>query len=565
MIISTSTSTSSKLLFLSSSSSSYYYYKSSKAISASASAAIAARASFAVSLKIKRSSSSMANASSSSSSGASSASNASGAASDGSIYNNDGSNSNVSAFKASSSASSFNTSKLLISISDDNKNYNSGSALNASQASSDLSESVSIKNINSNSPRSKKLPLMVPRSEEDDENDEDGGGVASLAREKRQKEVKLRKLKVVALDEDLGLMAVNKEADYRLDGEEFDVTLEKLVKNYVKDVLGKNKGAEVKEKEKEHFFRFCHRLDFATSGLLAVALKPETRVATGFAFENRFTKKIYHAYLYGHLPLPFKDIQDFVMKEDGLLKMKSVWLDVSRADCPILQGHLDSKLKMDTENFETKGFSVAALQVDSCIAEIPGDFRMTLGDIFCDPDEKEKGKSKNKSDEKKTTEETKKCNGRPSRTFIIPLKQGYQNIGNGVLAEATECLLIPFTGRRHQLRIHTLYCGYPIVGDATYLPVYQQMLADEAKQRRVVESLNAMPRMFLHAHFLQIKLREMFQDKSTKKLRKAMKGTTFSFEKNFVAHAGSDFEPGFVPEPQPVSTISLRFDTTASN
>ena len=53
--------------------------------------------------------------------------------------------------------------------------------------------------------------------------------------------------------------------------------------------------------------------------------------------------------------------------------------------------------------------------------------------------------------------------------------------------ETTKVVLIPFTGRRHQLRCHMLLCGTPIVGDATY------------GNREAVS-----PRMCLHSYSLEL-------------------------------------------------------------
>jgi 23S rRNA-/tRNA-specific pseudouridylate synthase len=41
--------------------------------------------------------------------------------------------------------------------------------------------------------------------------------------------------------------------------------------------------------------------------------------------------------------------------------------------------------------------------------------------------------------------------------------------------------LLPRTGRRHQLRVHSMCLGHPIVGDFTYNPVHRDaVLADDA-------------------------------------------------------------------------------------
>ena len=73
--------------------------------------------------------------------------------------------------------------------------------------------------------------------------------------------------------------------------------------------------------------------------------------------------------------------------------------------------------------------------------------------------------------------------GRPSHTEITVLEHG-QYLGQPV----TKVLFRPISGRRHQLRLHSLAVGHPIVGDATYDP-----------HSHVVEA----PRMMLHAYRLR--------------------------------------------------------------
>jgi 23S rRNA-/tRNA-specific pseudouridylate synthase len=47
--------------------------------------------------------------------------------------------------------------------------------------------------------------------------------------------------------------------------------------------------------------------------------------------------------------------------------------------------------------------------------------------------------------------------------------------------EVTKVRLLPHTGRRHQLRVHSMCLGHPIVGDFTYNPVHRDaVLADDA-------------------------------------------------------------------------------------
>lgn len=79
-----------------------------------------------------------------------------------------------------------------------------------------------------------------------------------------------------------------------------------------------------------HSFRFCHRLDFSTSGVLCIALTKQSGRAAYHAFNSRRAQKYYVAVVEGHL------------KEDRLL-----------IDCPIGNDSRDGhKHKMCTADKE---------------------------------------------------------------------------------------------------------------------------------------------------------------------------------------------------------------------
>lgn len=61
--------------------------------------------------------------------------------------------------------------------------------------------------------------------------------------------------------------------------------------------------------------------------------------------------------------------------------------------------------------------------------------------------------------------------------------------GPGPIAGTTRLRLEPVTGRSHQLRVHLLAIGHPIVGDALYAPA---------------EVAAASPRLLLHAGRLEL-------------------------------------------------------------
>ncbi|KAI8342257.1 pseudouridine synthase [Chlamydoabsidia padenii] len=58
--------------------------------------------------------------------------------------------------------------------------------------------------------------------------------------------------------------------------------------------------------------------------------------------------------------------------------------------------------------------------------------------------------------------------GKPSYTTIQVLQQGYYHPNTETRIPVTKVLLSPKTGRRHQLRVHLQFIGYPIVGDYNY-------------------------------------------------------------------------------------------------
>lgn len=66
----------------------------------------------------------------------------------------------------------------------------------------------------------------------------------------------------------------------------------------------------------------------------------------------------------------------------------------------------------------------------------------------------------------------------------------YQAVQYFEADDITRVLLIPVTGRSHQLRVHMQYIGHPITGDQFYHPDYRQ---------------SALKRMALHASYLAFK------------------------------------------------------------
>ena len=164
---------------------------------------------------------------------------------------------------------------------------------------------------------------------------------------------------------------------------------------------------------------------------------------------------------------------------------------------------------------EERDEQVAGLRVDLPIAEMPGDFRMRLGD--------------------------ESSPGRPCRTTIVVLSYHFYQ-GRPV----TRLLLRPRSGRRHQLRLHCQAIGHSIVGDVTY----------------GLEVAGKAERMMLHAHRLHI-------PHSRELLKSGQIGGTLvkatapdPFESLLsapvrVMHAKA-FQPAVIAQPQTVPLSDLR-------
>ena len=132
-----------------------------------------------------------------------------------------------------------------------------------------------------------------------------------LLRHSREEDQKVESgaLEVIYLDSDFCI--VNKPCDVRMDGEGFEVTVQSLVAEYLEKI-----GRSIQ------IIRFAHRLDYATSGCLCVALNkkaagqagtptsvlfsrpprpiPPARRA-GDLFASRAAQKQYLALAYGHV------------------------------------------------------------------------------------------------------------------------------------------------------------------------------------------------------------------------------------------------------------------------
>ncbi len=226
--------------------------------------------------------------------------------------------------------------------------------------------------------------------------------------------------------------------------------------------------ANVKPEQKwDQKVRFCNQLDAATSGIVLLALTKEAAGCVGNQFATRKTVKHYDAIVHGW----------------------PEW-DQCEIDYPIYD--------------VTKGSFLRA-----CEVTVPGsEFEIeSSGDVTM------------------STPSDSLVRGKQDKvacTRVEMVKRGYLKCTNDYdlgtseesQIESMKVSLVRIkilTGRRHQIRVHMLYKGFPIVGDLVYNWVNVRQTMDQYSSRRQSEDLSESPseskcvnhrktfRMFLHA------------------------------------------------------------------
>ena len=152
-----------------------------------------------------------------------------------------------------------------------------------------------------------------------------------------------------------------------------------------------------------------HRLDQATSGLMVLARSADVQRQLSADFAERRVQKRYEALVHGQLALP-----------DDAAPPGPEWADAVQDPWP------------DAANASAATWA--------------------LIDLPLMPDWPRRPRSK-----------VDHAQGKPSRTRWRPL-------AHDPASRTTRVALLPITGRTHQLRVHLLAIGHPIVGDSLYGP-----------------------------------------------------------------------------------------------
>ena len=207
--------------------------------------------------------------------------------------------------------------------------------------------------------------------------------------------------------------------------------------------------------------RWIHRLDMATSGVLCIGLsKVSSRIIMSLFADRKVTKN-YVALIKNHLK---RDAKLDRMVEQSLVPKFIEGGGAKRKR----NGYTKDYILNRTFWTHDTTMSKEILYIDKNIAkDAKDDFKMITVEKLHAGD----------------------TVGQRSRTKVVILKHlEFEGI------KCTKVLLIPVTGRRHQLRVHLNSIGHPILGDYTY--------------DRDFSIKHDIPRMFLHARSIRIPIKE---------------------------------------------------------
>ena len=177
-----------------------------------------------------------------------------------------------------------------------------------------------------------------------------------------------------------------------------------------------------------HHFRFVHRLDYSTSGVIGLALNASAAKRATQQFESRRVVKHYLALLRGHLLEP----------RDG------------HAILPVV---VEASIGQDTR---------------------PGhEHKMTTPRMSLAMPSENLEVERACSDAEVKSMSVSSSHFRQAETHFHVLSRGYLKSPTadgetGLPVPATKVLIALKTGRRHQIRVHAQEIGHPIVGDFTY-------------------------------------------------------------------------------------------------
>ncbi|GBG24642.1 Tubulin monoglycylase TTLL3 [Hondaea fermentalgiana] len=258
-------------------------------------------------------------------------------------------------------------------------------------------------------------------------------------------------------------LVIDKPADFRLDGD-FPVTVENFVKKIIPE--------EAKRP------RWVHQLDFATSGVLCIGLCRRGAGNASKLFQERLTRKYYVALVKGKLrpakpaakrPLPFVMSQGDAAEQTSVPTDQTADQEVCHEAFRFAPGQPSVRVRECWERAEAFGIRTKELEQDedstsgSTLLErlLRNQYEDAASSGYLPVFDVEGAIAEPSKDDFRMVIDN--AAGREARTQILPIAYG-QLHGEDV----TKVIMRPIQGRRHQLRLHCMHLGFPIVGDATY-------------------------------------------------------------------------------------------------
>ncbi|EFC43000.1 predicted protein [Naegleria gruberi] len=198
---------------------------------------------------------------------------------------------------------------------------------------------------------------------------------------------------------------------------------------------GSNKKRKIQSRtgsSDERKIRFPHRLDMATSGVLCLSMTRESCACLSTSFEDKTSRKFYLALLSGDV-----NLEELKMNE----KLRNNVKVVNENDCSkiIITSFIgrDDGGNNENEEYDPTGRGFVMKQT----------LEKPIEDLS----------------KYKTKQERQQHQFREGTSEMIILSYG--QVEN---KPVTKVLLRPLSGRKHQLRLHSLLLGHAIIGDEMY-------------------------------------------------------------------------------------------------
>ncbi|KAL0484371.1 rpusd1 [Acrasis kona] len=118
----------------------------------------------------------------------------------------------------------------------------------------------------------------------------------------RQNKDAMKDVKIKALHKTDDILIIDKPFDVHIDGKS-QVTVEKLVNEQYPEMLkiGEAQLKRRKGEQERRKLKFCHQLDYATSGVMCLAFTRRSCASVATCFQNRTARKSYLAVVFGHI------------------------------------------------------------------------------------------------------------------------------------------------------------------------------------------------------------------------------------------------------------------------